>query len=168
MSEHNPDYPPPRAAGAAGGDAAARAEAGRHPAERAGPGRNEGSGLPPGDAAARNESLGGQEGPSLTERLPRPPHVIRIGGRTIVMPTSRWVRIGLGGALVLFGFFGFLPILGFWMIPLGLLILSIDLAIVRRWRRRSVVWFQRRFPGLSATLRRWTTPAPLRGGQDRR
>jgi hypothetical protein len=32
-------------------------------------------------------------------------------------------------------FSGFLPVLGFWMIPLGLLILSLDLPLVRRWRR---------------------------------
>jgi hypothetical protein len=39
---------------------------------------------------------------------------------------------------------GFLPILGFWMIPLGLLILSYEFAVVRRLRRRSVVWWERR------------------------
>jgi hypothetical protein len=105
--------------------------------------------------------------PPPGERLPRPAHVIRIGGRMIVMPASRVVRIALGVGLVLGGVLGFLPILGFWMIPLGLLILSIDLAIVRRWRRRSVVWFERRFPGVSARIGRWTAPRHLRGGRDR-
>ncbi|HEX2255465.1 MAG TPA: hypothetical protein VHG92_01970 [Afifellaceae bacterium] len=100
--------------------------------------------------------------------MPRPPQVIRIAGRTIPMPASRWVRIGLGSALVLFGLLGFLPILGFWMVPLGLLILSVDLAIVRRWRRRSAVWFERNYPGVSARLRRWTTPSHLRGERKRR
>ena len=33
----------------------------------------------------------------------------------------------------------FLPILGFWMIPLGLVILSIDVPIARRLKRRLVV-----------------------------
>jgi hypothetical protein len=42
------------------------------------------------------------------------------------------------------GSFGFLPILGFWMIPLGLMVLSIDLPRVRRARRRAVVWWARR------------------------
>lgn len=50
----------------------------------------------------------------------------------------------LGGLLVIGGFLGFLPILGFWMIPLGLLILSIDIALVRRHRRKLAVWWGRR------------------------
>ncbi|MBB2674881.1 UNVERIFIED_ORG: hypothetical protein GGE53_001390 [Rhizobium etli] len=47
-------------------------------------------------------------------------------------------------ALVLCGFLGFLPILGFWMIPLGLLVLSHDLPIARRLRRRLAVWWHKR------------------------
>jgi len=35
-------------------------------------------------------------------------------------------------------------VLGFWMIPLGLLVLSHDFATVRRWRRRLTVWWARR------------------------
>ena len=46
--------------------------------------------------------------------------------------------------LVFFGLLGFLPILGFWMIPLGLLVLSYEFAAVRRHRRRFVVWWERR------------------------
>ncbi len=60
------------------------------------------------------------------------------------MPRSRRLRITMGGVLVVLGFFGFLPILGFWMIPLGLLVLSYEIAWVRRHRRRFVVWWERR------------------------
>jgi len=35
-------------------------------------------------------------------------------------------------------------VVGFWMIPLGLLVLSIDLPVVRRWRRQLTVWWHRR------------------------
>ncbi len=57
----------------------------------------------------------------------------------------RWLRIGTGSALVLGGIFGFLPILGFWMAPLGLLVLSRDIHRVRRIRRRlQVRWMRRR------------------------
>ena len=59
-------------------------------------------------------------------------------------PRFHWVRIPLAIVLILGGIVGFLPILGFWMIPLGLLVLSIDLAIVRRQRRRAEVWWGRR------------------------
>lgn len=52
--------------------------------------------------------------------------------------------MSVGGGLIFGGFLGFLPILGFWMLPLGFLILSQDSAIVRRWRRRLGVWWGRR------------------------
>ena len=60
------------------------------------------------------------------------------------LPRSRLLRIVLGVALVIGGILGFLPILGFWMIPLGLVVLSVDIAWVRRRRRRLVVWWGRR------------------------
>ncbi|WP_425385505.1 hypothetical protein [Tepidamorphus gemmatus] len=50
----------------------------------------------------------------------------------------------LGVLLVIGGLFGFLPILGFWMAPLGLLLLSVDLPPVRRMRRRTDVWVGRK------------------------
>ncbi len=72
---------------------------------------------------------------------------IRFGDRHVHLPRSRLVRIAIGVALVVFGVLGFLPVLGFWMIPLGLLVLSVDLPIVRRWRRQLVVWWERRRRG---------------------
>ena len=63
----------------------------------------------------------------------------------------RWwmARLPLGILLVIAGFFGILPVLGFWMIPLGLLILAVDLPMLRApvtalsiWgRRRAEVWW---------------------------
>jgi hypothetical protein len=69
---------------------------------------------------------------------------LKIFGREIPMPASRIGRIILGVVFVFLGLLGFLPILGFWMVPVGLLILSQDLAIVRRWRRRFSVWYAKR------------------------
>lgn len=74
---------------------------------------------------------------------------ISIFGREFTMPRSRALRVAIGILLVFFGFLGFLPILGFWMIPLGLLVLSYEFAAVRRWRRRFVVWWERRRAGTS-------------------
>ena len=77
-------------------------------------------------------------------RLGRTERKISIFGKEITMPQSRPVRISIGVALIFFGILGFLPILGFWMIPLGLLVLSYEFAVVRRYRRRLVVWWERR------------------------
>jgi hypothetical protein len=81
---------------------------------------------------------------------------LRFGKRKITLPGNPAVRIGLGILLVLFGFVGFLPILGFWMVPFGLLILSVDLPAVRRLRRRLEVkwgrWRQRRQAAKAASL----------------
>ena len=66
-------------------------------------------------------------------------------GRKLRLPRSRPLRIALGVALCIGGVLGFLPILGFWMIPLGLIVLSVDIAPVRRFRRRLAVrWENRR------------------------
>jgi hypothetical protein len=69
---------------------------------------------------------------------------IRFFNRHWHLPRSKPVRIGLGILLVACGLLGFLPVLGFWMIPLGLLVLSVDIPMVRRWRRQLTVWWHRR------------------------
>ena len=69
---------------------------------------------------------------------------LHIGKRQISMPQSRAFRIVIGVALIIGGILGFLPVLGFWMIPLGVLVLSRELHLVRRWRRRAVVKWGRR------------------------
>jgi hypothetical protein len=74
---------------------------------------------------------------------------IRVGQRIICLPARAPVRVTLGSGLIIGGFLGFLPILGFWMVPLGFLILSQDLPMVRRWRRSLVVKLERRKPARS-------------------
>lgn len=73
-----------------------------------------------------------------------PARKITILGREFAMPRSRGLRIAIGILLTIGGILGFLPILGFWMVPLGLLVLSYEFALVRRHRRRFVVWWERR------------------------
>ncbi len=69
---------------------------------------------------------------------------IELLGRGFNLPQGRWSRIGLGVALIFFGFLGFLPILGFWMIPLGLFVLSLEFPAIRRLRRRLILRFSKR------------------------
>ncbi len=71
-------------------------------------------------------------------------HRVRLFDRHVHLPQSKPIRIGLGIVLIAGGLLGFLPVLGFWMIPLGLLVLSVDIPIVRRWRRQVTVWWHRR------------------------
>ena len=59
-------------------------------------------------------------------------------------PKTKLGRFVVGWALVVGGILGFLPVLGFWMIPLGLLVLSADYAFARRWRRKLQVWAGKR------------------------
>ena len=77
---------------------------------------------------------------------------LRFGNRTINLPRNRLARTIIGVALIIFGIFGFLPVLGFWMIPLGLLVLSIDSPWVRRMRREYSVklirWLKANFSWL--------------------
>jgi hypothetical protein len=71
-------------------------------------------------------------------------HKVRLFNRHWHLPRSRPIRIGLGIVLIAGGLLGFLPVLGFWMLPLGLLVLSVDIPIVRRWRRQVTLWWHRR------------------------
>jgi UPF0716 family protein affecting phage T7 exclusion len=81
---------------------------------------------------------------------------IRIGQQNVPLPANRFARLAVGLLLIIGGILGFLPVLGFWMVPLGLLVLSYDLPMVRRWRRRFLVhhseWFRRRYPDLAEKL----------------
>ena len=78
--------------------------------------------------------------------------------RAISAPRWRLLRIPIGFVLLLGGVLGFLPILGFWMVPFGLAILAIDFPLAarllhrleRRWR-----WLRRYYwPGLRGWLAR--------------
>ncbi len=42
------------------------------------------------------------------------------------------LRVAIGILLVVGGLLGFLPILGFWMLPLGLMVIFIDIPMVKR------------------------------------
>ena len=76
----------------------------------------------------------------------RLPQAMRGFVRWLRKPGSGLVRVPLGIVLILGGFVGFLPILGFWMIPLGLLVLAIDIALVRPPLIRVLDWVERRWP----------------------
>src|SRR4030095_3929042 len=65
--------------------------------------------------------------------------------RWLRQPSSRWVRLPAGIVLVIGGVFAVLPVLGLWMIPLGLLLLAQDAPFLRRPLSRTLTWLERRW-----------------------
>jgi hypothetical protein len=70
---------------------------------------------------------------------------IRFGKRSVKLPENRLARIAIGAGFVTGGVFSFLPVLGIWMLPLGLIVLSHDFPRVRRLRRQSQVRLTRKW-----------------------
>lgn len=61
-------------------------------------------------------------------------------------PTARWVRVPVGLLLILGGVFSILPVLGFWMLPLGLLLMAEDVPFLRRTSGGALAWIERHRP----------------------
>ena len=61
-------------------------------------------------------------------------------------PSSAFVRIPLAILLICGGMLGFLPILGFWMVPLGLVLVAQDVAFLRPPLARLFGWIERKWP----------------------
>jgi hypothetical protein len=62
-------------------------------------------------------------------------------------PGLWWVRLPVGILLILGGIVGFLPVLGFWMVPLGLIVVAKDFAPLRPALVRCLDWVERKWPG---------------------
>ena len=58
-------------------------------------------------------------------------------------PGAGWVRIPVGVLLILGGVFSILPLVGIWMLPLGLILLAPDIPFLRRPLRRALIWAER-------------------------
>ena len=52
-------------------------------------------------------------------------------------PSSRLARIPLALLLIVGGIFSFLPVLGLWMLPLGLLLVALDVPVLQKPMSRS-------------------------------
>ena len=69
-------------------------------------------------------------------------------------PKGRWVRLPLGIVLVVAGFFGFLPVIGFEFIPVGLLLLAQDLPFLRKPVAEATLWLEAKWRALKARWQR--------------
>ena len=78
---------------------------------------------------------------------------IKFAGFNVRVPAHPILRALLGIALAFGGIFSFLPVLGVWMLPMGLIILSIDSALIRKFRRKYTVrvgrWLLQRWPNFA-------------------
>lgn len=69
-------------------------------------------------------------------------------GRAVYVLRQPWailIRIPLGIMLVIGGLLAFLPVFGLWMLPLGLLLLAIDIPFLQRPVNSTVIGSQRRW-----------------------
>src|SRR4051794_27346474 len=91
----------------------------------------------------------------LVHRLPP-----RIGDTVtyLLKPSSRWVRIPSGALLIVGGVLSFLPVLGIWMLPLGLALLAEDVPGLRSSRAKVLDWVERKKP-------QWLDPAAPKNDQ---
>ena len=80
---------------------------------------------------------------ALIARLPKR---LGAGVRALRRPSGRWLRIPAGLLLIGGGVLAFLPLLGVWMLPLGLALLADDVSLLRSWRARVLDWVERRHP----------------------
>ncbi len=65
--------------------------------------------------------------------------------RWLRAPGLRWLRIPIGTLLMVGGVFAILPVLGLWMLPIGLLLLAQDIPFLRRPTRRGLLCLERRY-----------------------
>jgi hypothetical protein len=79
-------------------------------------------------------------------RLTRAVHWLR-------RPQARWVRLPLGIVCIIGSALWFLPVLGLWFLPLGLLLIAQDVRFLRRPVGRMTLYLLARW----AQLRQWWT-----------
>ncbi len=72
------------------------------------------------------------------------PRTIKLGSYSFMLPDWAPARIAIGFVFICMGFLGFLPVLGFWMIPIGIAILSYDIPRVRLFRQKVMAWWRGR------------------------
>lgn len=83
----------------------------------------------------------------LESHLPRP---IRRALRWMRGPSAKILRIPLAILFMCGGLLWFLPILGAWMMPVGLLLMAQDIKPLHRPVGRAILWLVDRWEGLKA------------------
>ena len=92
--------------------------------------------------------------PRVDQLIGRLPPRLNAAVRWLRRPASAWMRRAAAMLLICGGLLGFLPILGLWMLPLGLLLLAEDVPPLKSARTRILDWVERRHPN-------WLAPQGL-------
>jgi hypothetical protein len=97
-------------------------------------------------SAANQRQAHGEVDWRLERLINRLPKRVRSAVRLGRQPSGRWVRIPTGILLTFGGALGFLPVVGFWMVPLGLALLAEDVPLLRALRSRILDWVEHHHP----------------------
>jgi len=85
-------------------------------------------------------------GPSLDDYIDRLERRVPVRAARAMhwvrQPHRVWLRLPLSGLLLLGGAFSFLPVLGIWMIPAGLILLAEDVPSIRSPLARTFFWVE--------------------------
>jgi len=65
-------------------------------------------------------------------------------------PSSRLIRFPLAVLLIIGGIFSFLPILGLWMLPLGLILIAQDITPLQKPVAQLLGWVERKWTAYQA------------------
>jgi hypothetical protein len=68
-------------------------------------------------------------------------------------PSSFWVRVIVAVLLILGGVFSFLPVLGLWMLPLGLLLIAQDVPVLQKPLLSALRWIEAKWEWLRSKLK---------------
>ncbi len=86
--------------------------------------------------------------PRLLRLMNALPDPARRAFMCLIRPEAKWLRLPLGIVLMAGGVFGFLPVLGFWMLPIGALLVGEDIPPIRRATLYALgklqIWWDRR------------------------
>jgi hypothetical protein len=72
--------------------------------------------------------------------------------RNLRHPQAKWIRMPVGILFVLGGIFSILPVLGLWMLPLGLLLMAYDIPLLRKPVGHFTIWAIRKWVSLRQRL----------------
>jgi hypothetical protein len=78
----------------------------------------------------------------VEKKLPRRPAKML---RRLREPSARYARWAVAIALIAGGFLSFLPVLGLWMLPLGLILIAQDVPMLRRPLARVLAYIERKW-----------------------